>query len=351
MSTTSRPPSRSAAAATRRRWLLPVTAAVFALVLGEALLALFGPAEPAPPIYPGEREVATGPTVDRLIGWKLPPNTAVEESAADYSVTYRSNPQGFRSPHDFDRPTPRRRIALLGDSYTFGTGVEQSETYAARLEHELRRTRTYNFGIGGFGVDQMWRTLHHYALEVQPDVVVLTFIRNDLDRSLSAIRLGHDWLAKPTYRLQGERLVPLTRENRPGPLARWIAHHSRLLELWRRVEHSLGWRFPIGYRWRLNRAIFAAVRDECRAADASLVVVHLPVNRRTPAPMLTDELARLEIPFLDLTDHLPRDADALYFEHDPHFSPAGHRFAAEEIARFLISEGLAEPARRQRPGD
>jgi hypothetical protein len=332
------------------RSLLPLFGAVFALAAGEVLLAFFGLAEPAPPIYPGEREVATGPTVDPWIGWKLPPNTTVEESGADYSVAYRSNPQGFRSRHDFARATPRHRVVLLGDSYTFGTGVEDDATFATRLEHELRRTRTYNFGIGGFGVDQMWRTLHHYALDVHPDVVVLVFIRNDLDRSLSAIRLGHDWLAKPTYRLEGDRLVPLTLENRPGPLARWIANHSRLLELWRRMEHSVGWRFPVGYRWRLNRAIFAAVRDECRAAGVPLVVVHLPVNRRTPAPMLTEEFARLEIPFLDLTDHLPPDADALYFEHDPHFSPAGHRFAAEEIARFLIEHGLAEPARRRRDG-
>jgi GDSL-like Lipase/Acylhydrolase family len=328
--------------------LLLLVATLLALAAAEGLLALFGLATPEPPIYPGERTVATGPTVDPLIGWKLPPNATVEESGVDYDVSYQANPQGFRSPQDFERATPRRRIVLLGDSYTFGTGVEQGQTFAARLEHALRRTRTYNFGIGGFGVDQMWRTLHHYALAVRPDVVVLAFIRNDLDRSLSAIRLGHDWLAKPTYRLDGEKLVPLTLENRPGALARWVSARSRLLELWRRVGYSVGWRFPVGYRWRLNRAIFAAVRDECRAAGVPLVVVHLPVNRRTPAPMLSEEFARLEIPFLDLTDHLPPDADALYFEHDPHFSPAGHRFAAEEIARFLVEQGLAEPARRRR---
>jgi hypothetical protein len=329
------------------RWLLPVLGTFVALIAAEALLALFGLARPEPPIYPGERPVASGPTVDPRIGWKLPPYARVEESGGDYSVTYRANAQGFRSAHDFGRPTARRRLALLGDSYTFGTGVDDDATFAARLEGRLRRVRTYNFGIGGFGIDQMWMTLRHYALEVDPDVVVLSFIRNDLDRALSAIRRGHDWLAKPTFRLQEGRLVPLTLENAPPAAYRWIAARSRLFELARGLESSIGWRFPTGYRWRLNRALFAAIRDECRAAGVPLVVVHLPVNRRTPSPMLADEFAELEIPFLDLTDRLPPDADSLYFEHDPHFSPRGHAFAADEIARFLIERGLAEPARRR----
>jgi len=343
--------SRAPGTSRLARWLLLLVGVIVALVGAEALLALFDLARPEPPIYPGEREVATGPTVDRLIGWKLPPHALVEESAPDYSVTYRANAQGFRSGHDFTRPTARRRIVLLGDSYTFGTGVENRATFAARLEDELRRVRTYNFCIGGFGVDQMWMTLRHYALRVKPDVVVLSFIRNDLDRALSAIRRGHDWLAKPTFRLEGGRLVPMTIDNRPGAAYRWVTARSRLVELARGFESSLGWRFPLGYRWRLNRALFTALRDECRTAGVPLVVVHIPVNNRTPSPMLAGEFAELGIPFLDLQDRLPADADALYFEHDPHFSPAGHEFAAEEIARFLIEQGLAEPARRRNRAD
>lgn len=71
------------------------------------------------------------------------------------TATYQSNSQGFRSSREFDENFDGRRIAFLGDSFTFGWGVEENETFAALLESKLEHTRSYNFGIRGFGVDQM----------------------------------------------------------------------------------------------------------------------------------------------------------------------------------------------------
>jgi hypothetical protein len=219
-----------------RKGCLALLSAGLTLLALEALFALLGVLPPDPPLYPGERHAAEGSTVDPAIGWKMPPRAEAPESTDDYSVVYHSNRQGFRDPRDFERPTHKRRIAVLGDSYTFGTGVEEPETFARRLESGLRGVRTYNFGIGGFGVDQMWMTLRHNALGTHPDLVVLAFIRNDLDRALSAYRLGHHWLAKPAFKLEAGRLVPLTEADRPNAFWRWIELHSRLAELGRRVE-------------------------------------------------------------------------------------------------------------------
>ncbi len=168
-----------------------------------------------------------------------------------------------------------------------------------------------NLGIGAYGIDQMWRALVHHGLALEPDVVVLAFIRNDLDRSMTSYRHDRVWRWKPTYRLDDGELVPVTASDRPAGLAGLVHRHSRLLGLWRKTERSLVREHPIGSLWARNRALFAAVRDECERAGVPLLVVHIPVNKRKPTPMFAREFAALGIDFLDLGPVLPEDAARL----------------------------------------
>ncbi len=333
-----------------RKLLLAAASTVFALLLCEPLLWLFGGQIYQPPVYPGEITPERDATYDPHLGWKLPPDTVLHETLDEYSVDYTSNPQGFRSRRDYREPVSGRRIAFLGDSYTFGSGVEDDETFAALLESRLSDTWSDNFGIGAFGIDQMWLSLRHYALPLEPDLVILSFVRPDLDRSLSAYRRDHIWRWKPAFRLVGGRLEQMSLINRPGALRRFAHRHSRLYRLWRKVEHSLSRNLPVGYRWRLNRALFAAIRDDCREAGVPLVVVHIPINRRSPTPMFGREFADLGISFLDLEPRLPADADQLSYPRDRHLNAAGHRFVASEIQRFLEANGLLPPVGARPPG-
>ena len=265
--------------------------------LGLRLLA--GEIHP-PPLYPGDMETVPDSTFDPLVGWKLPLQTVMEETSEEYSSSYSSNAQGFRSRRDFSLPLSGRRIAFLGDSYTFGSGVEDDETFAHLLGSMFPDTRSYNFGIGAFGLDQMLLTLRHYALPVEPELVILSFIRYDLDRSLSSYREDHAWRWKPAFRLSDGELLPMTLESRPGALVSFFHQQSHLFRLWRSLQGSLNRRWAVGYRWRLNRAIFEAIRDECVQARVPLVVVHIPVNRRNPAPLLGREFADMGVDLLDL---------------------------------------------------
>ena len=324
----------------RARWPLLLTSVGLSCVLIEGLLRLVGVSMPPVPLYPGDREAVRDVTYDPLVGWKLPPNASIPETTPDYSVVYHSNGLGFRAAREVS-PAPRsadavdERIVFLGDSFTFGSGVEEDETFASLVAASRPGSVAFNLGIGGFGIDQMWLTLVHYGLELEPTRVVLSFIRNDLDRSLSAYRLGHVWQEKPLFQLAGGQLERMTAENRPGPLRSWLTQDLRWTGLWRRVENSLSRNLPIGYRWRLNRTLFEAVRDTCAAADVPLLVVHLPVNRRNPVPLFDSELTAMEIDYVDLTPLLPGDADELYFPRDHHFNAAGHAFAARAIAEAL----------------
>lgn len=314
--------------------LLSLGATLAVMLAVEGVCAVFGVTFHATPFYPGDVTETVDANSDPWTGWKLPPSQDIPESTADYSVTYRSNAQGFRSRHDFASEPPGRGIVFLGDSYTFGSGAKDGETFVDLLEHDLGAP-CYDLGIGAWGVDQMGQALVHYGLPLRPRLVALSFIDNDLGRSLSAYRKNHAWRAKPVWRLEDGALVPMTAANRPSAAWRFFERHSRFWGLWLRVEDSLAHTRPIGYRWKLNRALFARIRDDCREAGVPLVVFRIPVNNRTPAPMYAGEFAALGIDFLDLTDRLPADADALYYPSDHHFNAAGHRFAAGAMRDFL----------------
>lgn len=329
-------PASASAPSLRSNLILAVAVVLVTLFTCEALLALLDILPPRPPLYPGEQIAARDSSVDALIGWKLP----VSRTIVGKTATYRSNAQGFRGSRSFAEPYTGRRLAFLGDSFTFGWGVEEAETFAALLESQLENSRSYNFGISGFGLDQMWMTLRHHVPSVKPDVVILSFVLEDLERSLSAYRWRSDWMQKPTFRLAGDQVVPMTAADRPNRVWRFLQLRSRLFELWRKVEWNVSIRYAMGYPWSLNKKIFAAIADECRAQGVPLLVVYIPtLNGLRHVPMFEREFASMKINFLDLAKLSPTNPTALYLANDGHLSPAGHRFAADAMASFIKSQG------------
>lgn len=79
------------------------------------------------------------------------------------------------------KPRGRRRLVVFGDSITFGYGVGDEETYAARLD-ALGRGRgieVLNAGVTGFTSHQLLAHLRRVAPAVQADYVTLCIGWND----------------------------------------------------------------------------------------------------------------------------------------------------------------------------
>lgn len=254
--------------ATRERLigiLMAIGALLVSLVAVELIFAALGFLEPVEHWYPGDREGVSEEHVVESVGWTSRPNRQRRErpTHGDYDVTHTTNGWGFRDTVDYGTEHEGPRIAFIGDSFTTGVGVEHHDTFAELVERSVPGSRAYNLGVTGHGVDQMWMVVRHYAARVEPDLIVVSFIDDDMTRSLSAYR-GHRerWIAKPVFRIRSGRLERLTIENRPGSVRRWLEQHSRLLAGWRSLERHLGPRYPAGERWKLNRALFAKIRDE-----------------------------------------------------------------------------------------
>jgi hypothetical protein len=69
-------------------------------------------------------------------------------------------------------------------------------------------------------------------------------------------------------------------------------------------------------------------------------------NRRTPNDTLAPFVKEHGIACLDLFDEFDakKTVEPLYFKFDPHWTPAGHRLAAQTVARFLIENAIVPPS-------
>lgn len=89
------------------------------------------------------------------------------------------------------------RIGIVGDSYTFGNGVQTDETFPFRIEEFLNRTQSqtkvdvFNFAQEAYSVKEMAATLKFRMLDIHPDLVIMSPIYDDFD--LTRTPVADNW--------------------------------------------------------------------------------------------------------------------------------------------------------------
>jgi lysophospholipase L1-like esterase len=101
----------------------------------------------------------------------------------------RTNSRGYPGPDVEPGPHPATyRIVCMGDSSTFGWGVNTEDTYPVLLQAELSRrhpgTRieVVNLGVCGYSSFQGRILLEREGLKYEPDLVTLSYGSNDWSR-------------------------------------------------------------------------------------------------------------------------------------------------------------------------
>jgi len=388
---------------TRQFWLALAMNAVtvFALlVLGETAVRLFSTRAPSGisvlgfPLLPRSWEDAaarnreflrTAPTnisyfvPDDLLGWTIGP------SRQSRNGLYSSSIEGIRSA----RPGvayaaasgPLRRVALVGDSFTFGLEVPFEESWAYRLQQELGAgVQILNFGVDGYGVDQAYLRYRRDVRPWRPDLVVFGFINHDLYRSMAVYSFVSfpEWefpFGKPRFVLNAGKLNLF---NTPVLTPQEIVTRRSIAELpfieldrgyepsdwqWHPYYHSQLARFLLSRfrRWpeprgEVSDRVMQAVNTELLASFASLareqnstpLIVYFPSrgdysgqDRRAKDPVLA-ALRERNIEYQNLTSCLGEvGVSHLFIENRPHYSPQGNA----AVAKCLV------PAVRARLGD
>jgi hypothetical protein len=117
----------------------------------------------------------------------LTPNVSTRTRTSEYDVAIETNSEGFRDSGA--HPFFGGRVAVIGDSFVFGSGVVQGDVFTSRLSTSDRPFNVWNFGVPGtgpFNALYLWRD---YARQIRPQVLVVTvYAGNDASDALRESR-------------------------------------------------------------------------------------------------------------------------------------------------------------------
>lgn len=276
-------------------------------------------------------------------GWTTRAGLRDVPIAPDKTLSTTSRGARGTREHAVPKPPGAARILAIGDSFTFGEGVGDSETWPAQLEARLSGVEVVNLGVHGYGHDQMLITLREEARRYGPDVVILGAVNEDTTRNLLAFR---DY-AKPRFVLR-EGALELRNSPVPKPedVFRREWRRSRLVDLLTMVEQRLDWK--LGSRQRemeaLTRALLVEIFRVAREAGAKPAVAALPVGAELSSLDIKPREERAlevvcreeSVPLLSLWPRFAALARAgARLTVQGHWKGFEHRVAAEEIGAFV----------------
>ncbi len=148
--------------------VLLITCIVIELLLEVALRVTF--IQPMNIVQPSIHQASA---VEGLV-YELKPNVNTDGYGKEHIET---NSAGYRSP---ERDPSKPIIAMVGDSYTFGHGVNNDETNPAYLQKEFPEYYVLNAGVDGYNIEQQALTMRSKIAPLKPEVVVVEFVFNDM---------------------------------------------------------------------------------------------------------------------------------------------------------------------------
>lgn len=378
-----------------REWLARLLLASFGLAIGLATaeIAVRIAAPQSVLLWRPGPFVADGEGYFRL----RPGHHGKVTNRTEYEHEFEVNSLGMRGPEPAARDEVNCRLLAIGDSFTFGLGVEDAQVFHQVAATELLvggvDVEALNGGIPAIGVPQAVRWLERHGLAAEPDLVLLAiFVGNDL-RDANA---DYDnWAVA-----EGQLATPAGY----SPLKDWLYNNIHLYALLKtalpagiqqRVRAALGMGEPWSLRYarevfmiydpavpplvqagleRTESAVVALTElaDEHDFRVAAMLVPdivqvdgprwdatleHLGLtggeqDPRQPNRLLRTLLERHGVPVLDLIDEFDAAfdrGDPLYFPTDRHWTVDGHALAGRSLDDFL--EPMVESCRPMRDGE
>lgn len=286
---------------------------------------------------------------DRKLYWRLKPNQDCYTKIDRRPV--HINFHGTRGPEfQTEKPAGTIRILSLGDSRTFGWGLNDEETYSRRLEQLLqqhvgagKKVEIINAGVNAWSYSQMQVYFREEGLRFRPDFVILAeanlwtqfseqsspeFVdqilgRVKLKNSLRRFALYHFFIEVQLQNvIQRHRLKFIPVDPKQDPLFK---------EQQQEDPDKL-------YHQEIQRLCLTAQTNGVTPILLYLPTVSDlgPTNESSVLRVKRELASQLEVPLVDLTPDLKPQGKALYLDADPvHLNAQGNRLVAERVLESM----------------
>lgn len=304
---------------------------------------------------------------DDDLGWRHRPGA---EDIWDGQIV-RINAKGLRGPEiAYDRTPGSLRVLFLGDSVTFGDGLaNDDETLPARIAGALsgrigRPVEAINAGVSGYSPWQEGKFLKREGFRYSPDLVVLTFVLNDVTEKFELALFdgaGEGWQLTHTHTSRIDQWLDKTNVTRGVQMLAARLRFGADTKAGARAVEQLTVRslvdFPqradVRRAWDITFAEFDEVLGLCRERGVPLVILVSPfafqleregldAPQREMARYAEDRRVTLFDLLGPLRDHMRREqrSPQFYFIDSNHYAADGTRVVAEMVSAALLERGF-----------
>lgn len=285
---------------------------------------------------------------DDKLGWKLMANSKVRLSAEHGTVDllYEIDGDGLRKINNTESK-PEFSIYFFGDSFTFGDGVNNRETFPAVIKEKylIDEVNVYNAGVNAYGTVQMFQRFMEMKDRIRPgDLVIFTPLSEDIRRNLRDFYFPY--IIKFTNMMEVENYPLFDKGTTTYPEMK--NNFFSKLELVAVSAHYSGSYFKfirnkfIPDTTRESQEMMKIIKEETERNGGKFVLFFLPntvecINRRYAVDISGFN-------YLDIMDFFPEGESEVrnlrLSEKNYHWNKTGHETAARAIVTTLIDEGI-----------
>ena len=333
---------------------LIILSTLFGLFLSELALRLVG----FDPLYVSpERDRFW--KYDPLLGWAHEPGQEGIFETPQFRTVVRINENGLRDgQHSYERQNDSERIVVLGDSFAWGYGVEESERFSQLLENSLD-VEVINAGVSGYSTDQELLWYKSEGIKYETDLVILVIAGNDLGDNEQ--QLVSTIYYKPKFVLEEGQLVltgyPVPKTSPRGKLVYSLSQRSALafflvqryfdfVSLYGKAKGNsdhLGSPVSSGTAerkpFKLTVSLIDEIRNIAESRKAKFMIVTTDRWWNYPSEeTYKDFVTALQgagFLVLDVESMPGFDPEEMLIPDDGHWNQAGHEFVAEKIKALI----------------
>jgi len=282
------------------------------------------------------------------IPFVLKPN--LKDARAQSNTCINTDELGLRSlipaAHYEAKKPVEYRIAFFGDSFTFGQGVANNETFPQIVENYLNTlpsphpVRVFNFGVSGYNVKTMTDTLRYRALGLSPDLAIMCIVYDDFDMNRTGVPDKYGYIvSRHSTNIVGSFTKSFMRNLHLGYVIRDIFFNTRVQAKSQEAPDADAVEvLPLTYQYVL------AFRDFAQAHGLTYLIVTLPAKLPGDARIaaIQKQFDKDKIKYYDLF-FLAQSISLKDFgvsSWDAHPSPQVHKKIGELLSEYILENYL-----------